>query len=77
VVLDTHFDTPANLGRPGWSILDRHDTARDGSQVDLPRMIEGGVDGGFFAVFTPQGARGAAGNAAAIAAGGHAGAHAH
>lgn len=65
MVLDTHFDTPANLGRPGWSILDRHDTARDGSQVDLPRMIEGGVDGGFFAVFTPQGARGAAGNAAA------------
>lgn len=64
-MLDTHFDTPANLGRPGWSILDRHDTARDGSQVDLPRMIEGGVDGGFFAVFTPQGARGAAGNAAA------------
>jgi membrane dipeptidase len=58
VVLDTHFDTPANLGRPGWSILDRHDTARDDSQVDLPRMIEGGVDGGFFVVFTPQGARG-------------------
>jgi membrane dipeptidase len=65
VVLDTHFDTPANLGRPGWSILDRHDAVRDGSQVDLPRMIEGGVDGGFFAVFTPQGPRGAAGNAAA------------
>ena len=65
VVLDTHFDTPANLGRPGWSILDRHDTARDDSQVDLPRMIEGGVDGGFFVVFTPQGARGAPGNALA------------
>ena len=65
VVLDTHFDTPANLGRPGWSILDRHDTARDGSQVDLPRMIEGGVDGGFFVVFTPQGARGTTGNAVA------------
>ena len=65
VVLDTHFDTPANLGRPGWSILDRHDTARDGSQVDLPRMIDGGVDGGFFVVFTPQGARGAPGNALA------------
>ena len=65
VVLDTHFDTPANLGRPGWSILDRHETNRDGSQVDLPRMIDGGVDGGFFVVFTPQGARGAAGNAAA------------
>lgn len=65
IVLDTHFDTPANLGRPGWSILDRHDAERDGSQVDLPRMIEGGVDGGFFAVFTPQGPRGVAGNAAA------------
>ena len=65
VVLDTHFATPANLSRPGWSILDRHDTAWDGSQVDLPRMIEGGVDGGFFVVFTPQGGRGAAGNAAA------------
>ena len=64
-MLDTHFDTPANLGRPGWSILDRHDTARDDSQVDLPRMIEGGVDGGFFVVFTPQGARGAPGNALA------------
>ena len=65
VVLDTHFDTPANFGLPGWSILDRHDFTRDGSQVDLPRMIEGGVDGGFFVVFTPQGARGAEGNAAA------------
>lgn len=65
VVLDTHFDTPANLGRPGWSILDRHDVQIDDSQVDLPRMIEGGVDGGFFAIFTPQGQRGTAGNAAA------------
>jgi membrane dipeptidase len=65
VVLDTHFDTPANLSRPGWSILNRHDTLLDDSQVDLPRMIEGGVDGGFFVIFTAQGPRGAAGNAAA------------
>ncbi len=57
IVLDTHFDTPANLGRPGWSILDRHDTATDGDQVDLPRMVEGGVDGGFFAIFIGQGPR--------------------
>ena len=61
VVLDTHFDTPANFSRPGWSILNRHDWRLDDSQVDLPRMIEGGVDGGFFVVFTPKGpwARGA------------------
>ena len=56
-VLDTHFDTPANLGRPGWSIMDRHRTSMDGDQVDYPRMVEGGVDGGFFAIFTPQGPR--------------------
>jgi membrane dipeptidase len=57
VVLDTHFDTPANLSREGWNIMDRHDVLVDGSQVDYPRMVQGGVDGGFFAIFTPQGAR--------------------
>ncbi len=65
IVLDTHFDTPANFHQPGWDILDRHDYKVDGSQVDLPRMIDGGVDGGFFAIFTPQGARGPEGNAKA------------
>lgn len=62
IVLDTHYDTPANFHIPGWDMLDRHDYAVDGSQVDLPRMIEGGVDGGFFAIYTPQGARGVAGD---------------
>ena len=54
IVLDTHFDTPANFSAPGWSIMDRHDFAVDGTQVDYPRMVEGGVDGGVFVVFTPQ-----------------------
>lgn len=57
IVLDTHFDTPANFHRPGWDMLDRHSVAADGSQVDYPRMVDGGVDGGFFAIFTPQGPR--------------------
>jgi membrane dipeptidase len=57
IVLDTHFDTPANFSREGWNIMDRHDVRVDGSQVDYPRMVEGGVDGGFFAIYTPQGAR--------------------
>ena len=57
IVLDTHFDTPANFSREGWNIMDRHDVRVDGSQVDYPRMVEGGVDGGFFAIFTPQGPR--------------------
>ena len=65
IVLDTHFDTPANLGRPGWSILDRHSVTVDGDQVDVPRMIEGGVDGGFFAIYTPQGPRTPEGDQAA------------
>lgn len=65
IVLDTHIDTPANLGRAGWSIMDRHDAAADGDQVDLPAMRRGGVDGGFFAIFTPQGARTLAGIRAA------------
>ena len=58
IVLDTHFDTPANLSRDGWNIMDRHDVLVDGSQVDYPRMVAGGVDGGFFAIYTPQGQRG-------------------
>jgi len=57
LTLDTHLDTPANFGRPGWDILDRHDAIKDGSQIDYPRMVEGGLDGGFFAIFTSQGPR--------------------
>lgn len=57
LTLDTHLDTPANFGRPGWDILDRHDVLKDGSQIDYPRMVEGGLDGGFFAIYTPQGPR--------------------
>lgn len=56
VTLDTHLDTPANFSRPGWDIMDRHKVS-DRSQVDYPRMVEGGLKGGFFAVFTPQGPR--------------------
>ena len=55
VVLDSHLDTPANLVLPGFNILERHDPALDYSQVDLPRMIEGGLDGGFWVIYTPSG----------------------
>ena len=69
IVLDTHFDTPSLFSRPGWDITDRHSVDKDGSQVDLPRMIDGGVDGGFFAIFTRQGPRTKAGDDAARAFG--------
>lgn len=64
IVLDTHFDTPANASVAGFDIRERH-SVEDGSQVDYPRMVEGGVDGGFFVIFTPQTGRGVAANAAA------------
>lgn len=53
--LDTHLDTPALFGRPGWKITDRHTYQGDGSQIDYPRMVEGGLDGGFWVVYTGQG----------------------
>lgn len=53
--LDTHLDTAAVFSRPGWDIMQRHSYENDLSQVDFPRMVEGGLDGGFFAIYTPQG----------------------
>ncbi|MBB4658397.1 dipeptidase [Parvularcula dongshanensis] len=55
LVLDSHLDTPAALVRPGFDVTARHEAGRDDSQVDLPRMKEGGLDGGFFVIYTPQG----------------------
>jgi membrane dipeptidase len=65
LMLDTHLDTPMNFARPGWDIMDAHSVEGDMSQVDYPRMVKGGLDGGFFAIYTPQGPRNAQGFAAA------------
>jgi membrane dipeptidase len=56
LVLDTHLDTPALLDRPqGYDIMMRHDVDKYGTQVDVPKMNEGGLDGGFWAIYMPQG----------------------
>ncbi|KKW90114.1 MULTISPECIES: dipeptidase [Sphingobium] len=55
LTLDSHLDTPASLDLPGWSIEEEHGVHTDYTQVDLPRMKKGGLDGGFFAIYTPQG----------------------
>jgi membrane dipeptidase len=55
ICLDTHLDAPQNFARPGWDILQRHGGAVDNTQLDYPRMVAGGLDGGFFAIYTPQG----------------------
>lgn len=65
LALDTHFDTAASLVRPGWSIMDRHAYTDDYTQVDYPRLIEGGIDGGFWAIYVGQGPRTPEGHAAA------------
>jgi membrane dipeptidase len=65
LTLDTHLDTPMLFGVEGWDITERHSVATEGSQVDLPRMIDGGLDGGFFVTYIPQGPLTPEGRAAA------------
>lgn len=55
LVLDTHLDTPINFGREGWDFAASHDLDSDIAQVDLGRMEEGNLDGGFFVIYTEQG----------------------
>ncbi|MDA8625812.1 dipeptidase [Alphaproteobacteria bacterium] len=55
LALDSHLDTPLVLDRAGFDISHRHDWMQDYAQVDLPRMIEGGLDGGFWVIYTAQG----------------------
>ncbi len=55
LTLDSHLDTPAEFDDPKWDIMQRHQRRADGDdQVDYPRMVEGGLDGGMWAIYTPQ-----------------------
>lgn len=53
LTVDTHCDTPMRLMRSDFDLGVRNE---DGC-VDLPRMVEGGLDAEFFAVFIGQGPR--------------------
>ena len=56
--IDTHLDTPtSSLRRTGWDISQRHAVAADFSQCDFPRMRDGGLKAGVFAVYVDQGPR--------------------
>ncbi|MBA3939986.1 MAG: peptidase M19 [Sphingopyxis sp.] len=55
LVLDAHLDTPLHFERAGWSFGDRHAPPDDMVQLDLPRMEDGHLDGGFFVIYTRQG----------------------
>jgi membrane dipeptidase len=53
LTVDTHCDTPMEFTDSTFNLGEKHD---DGC-VDFPRMVEGGLDAEFFAVFTGQGPR--------------------
>lgn len=55
LVMDTHLDTPAYFHTPEYDFSQRQSFEEDGTHVDLPRMKEGGLDGGFWVIFTAQG----------------------
>ena len=61
VVIDTHCDTTARLGKAGWDFAKRHGEGH----VDLPRLREGSVSTVFLAVFAPGPVEPGAGIAAA------------
>ena len=46
LVLDTHLDIPSRWDDGAWDFSERHRYEWDGTQTDLPRMEEGGLDGG-------------------------------
>ncbi len=54
-VFDSHLDTPALFHDPDYDFSKRGSWEEDGTHVDLPRMHEGGLDGGFWVIFTRQG----------------------
>jgi membrane dipeptidase len=58
LTVDTHCDTPLRIVQTGIDIGERHEPGRLRTQkVDLPRMVEGGLDAVFFAVFVAGGNR--------------------
>jgi membrane dipeptidase len=65
LTIDTHADVPIMMAKEGFDINQKHDWENDGSQIDFPRMKEGGMDGMFFAVYVGQGKRTPEGNAEA------------
>jgi len=53
LTVDTHCDTPMSLVSNGFDLGVRHEEGC----VDFPRMVEGGLNAEFFAVFIGQGPR--------------------
>ncbi|KAB7729234.1 membrane dipeptidase [Rudanella paleaurantiibacter] len=65
LTLDTHADAPINLQKEGFDLGVAHDVKKGGTQIDFPRMKQGGMDAMFFAVYMAQGPRTPEGHARA------------
>ena len=50
LTLDGHIDTPTLMVDRGYQLAERHRRAH----VDLPRMVEGGLDAAFFSVYVSR-----------------------
>lgn len=55
LTLDAHLDTPALFHRPGYDFSVRGSFEEDRTNVDLPRLQEGRLDGGFWVIYTAPG----------------------
>ncbi len=56
LTIDTHIDIPIELvNNPEYNLEEEHNPYKSRTRVDFPRMIKGGVDVGFFVVWTRQG----------------------
>lgn len=54
VVMDGHVDTPSLLLDEGYAFGARHAPEPGRAHVDLPRMVEGGLDAPFFSIFVSR-----------------------
>ena len=57
LTVDTHADAPIKMMQDGFDVAKRHSYEEEESQIDFPRMKEGGMDAMFFAVYLAQGKR--------------------
>lgn len=55
MVFDSHLDTPANFSNADYSLIADNPSVLGRVQVDLPKMQRGGLDGGFWVIYTAQG----------------------
>ena len=55
LTLDAHLDTPALFHRDGYDFSQRGSYDKDRTNVDLPRLQEGQLDGGFWVIYTAPG----------------------